>query len=143
MSQLQPSQRGGQGRGRGRGRGRGGTSRGQGGNRGRGSTSRGRGNHREEGHTPGGGLAPGRGGTGGRGSHAVVGDRGGCGGRGISRPMCPSRRRDIMEGLEMTDELLTIPSTPHGDLITIENIHYIGSYNWTDEREPTVIVPGR
>ena len=131
MSHQQPLERGG-GRGRGGRPGRGGDR----GNRGQGGNSRGRGNNNREQGINQEESNPGRGNSNGR------GNRGGRGQRGGSRSIRSHLHRQMLQDLKPTDELLAIPSTLQGDRVTIENLHYIGSYNWKSEHEPAIIVPG-
>jgi hypothetical protein len=57
------------------------------------------------------------------------------------------QERDMMEGLSATPvDTLDIPSLALGQSdftgTLITDIEYVASYNWTDAKEPTIIVPG-
>ncbi|KAH9947479.1 hypothetical protein B0H21DRAFT_335611 [Amylocystis lapponica] len=51
--------------------------------------------------------------------------------------------RDIMDGLSPTPlQPLEKPGEVEGDAIKIKDLTYLGSYNWVDSAQPTIIVPG-
>ncbi|KAH9947480.1 hypothetical protein B0H21DRAFT_789871 [Amylocystis lapponica] len=51
--------------------------------------------------------------------------------------------RDLMEGLASTPlQRFSKPSGVSGPNIEIKNLEYVGSYNWVESAQPTIIVPG-
>ena len=73
-----------------------------------------------------------------------VGGRGGGGGSGGGVGE-RSKKRDIMDALlPDTAQILDKPQAAEGeDKVEISKVEYLGSYNWTNEQEPTIIVPGK
>lgn len=74
--------------------------------------------------------------------------RGGGAGRGTAK--FPSDNRpgdlDILERLDKSSQPALLPIPEDQDLtssvIAIQNTEYIGSYQWVDIKDPTIIVPG-
>ncbi|KAA1472274.1 hypothetical protein DENSPDRAFT_850802 [Dentipellis sp. KUC8613] len=53
--------------------------------------------------------------------------------------------RNIHDGLILSSpvETLSVPGVqPASSRTDIDNVEYVGSYNWTDDKQPTIIVPG-
>lgn len=54
----------------------------------------------------------------------------------------PAPKRDITDGLTGSPiSTLTVPAADEG-VVAIKDVQYIGSYNWTDNSSPTILVPG-
>ncbi|KAH9919324.1 uncharacterized protein B0H18DRAFT_1028382 [Fomitopsis serialis] len=52
-------------------------------------------------------------------------------------------RLNILDGLERPElETLQKPETRATESVTIRDVEYIGSYNWLDQKKPTIVVPG-
>jgi len=52
--------------------------------------------------------------------------------------------RDIMQGLSQTSlqTIVRILPQENDPEVTVTDVEYIGSYNWTNRDTPTIIVPG-
>ena len=69
---------------------------------------------------------------------------GGLPGRDTSGAEKKSNKRDIMDSL-LQDTAFTLdkPQVVEGETaVAISGVEYLASYNWTNEPEPTIIVPG-
>lgn len=51
----------------------------------------------------------------------------------------------MKKGLDTSKVIETVPVPPHPsapEVIPIENVQYVTSYNWVDTPQPTIVVPG-
>ncbi|KAK7685792.1 hypothetical protein QCA50_011138 [Cerrena zonata] len=85
---------------------------------------------------------PSRGRGNGRGRGPTRGNVRGRGGFHSSQRENLPRDRKILGGLLPIEDSLRVSTTADTDPVTIEDLHYIGSYNWMDKQKPTILVPG-